>query len=489
MSRQPDCHSERSEESVPGTSALRGPRILRFAQHDKKNAHSSFLIPLAVFLLAAGVLVQRTGQVGYNTDEGQFIATAQYFEIAFLDHSFGGPAWDETYWTLTQPPLTRYVLGAAIWVSGNPIPRLNPDHRIEEVRGPDRERFWDPRTFTDERRLAEERRIERPRAEVLAAARLPMALFGAGAVVLLFLLGRALGGTLAGLVAAFGLLVAPLSLTLLPRAHAESPLVFFTLLGLYLGVRTTDRVEARHAVPRPWPLATGLATGLAAATKLPGVLGLAALGGFAVCAGLVRIWSRQQVASDTSRWSGLAAVVGLLVFVGVNPFLWPNPVARLQAMLEFRQQELVGQRALNADLAVPESIAGRAGLLLQRTFLTEAPLFRRTGLPLDAPLAVTGAAVLAWRAIRARRRGGLVGGEALFLAWTATFLAGTAPNLGLDWQRYYLPTVALGLVLVGVGAEALLGAARRMVRGSSRAANTRPTTPAPITTASSGSAG
>jgi len=99
---------------VPGTSALRGPRILRFAQHDKKNAHSSFLIPLAVFLLAAGVLVQRTGQVGYNTDEGQFIATAQYFEIAFLDHSFGGPARDPPYWTLTQPPLTRYVLGAAI---------------------------------------------------------------------------------------------------------------------------------------------------------------------------------------------------------------------------------------------------------------------------------------------------------------------------------------------------------------------------------------
>src|SRR6266540_2202558 len=143
-------------------------------------------------------------------------------------------------------------------------------------------------------------------------------------------------------------------------------------------------------------------------------------------------------------------------------------------MLEFRQQELVGQRALNVEQATPEDLPVRVGLLLERTFVGEAPLFRRTGLPLDAPLAVTGAAVLAWRAIRARRRGGLVGGEALFLAWTATFLAGTAPNLGLDWQRYYLPTVALGLVLVGVGAEALLGAARRMVRGSSRAANTRP---------------
>jgi 4-amino-4-deoxy-L-arabinose transferase-like glycosyltransferase len=447
------------------------------------------LLALAVFVLAAAVLLQRANEVGYNTDEGQFISTAQYFEYAFLDRAFSGPQWDETYWTLTQPPMTRYILGAAIWLSGNPVPRVNLDHRIEEARGPNRERFLDPRTFSNERRLAEERRIDRPRPAVLAAGRVPMALFGAGAVLITFLLGRVLAGPIAGLIAALGLLAAPLALTLLPRAHAEAPLIFFTLLGLYLGVRAARRSMRIDAAVGTLGIWAGLATGLAAATKLPAVLGLAALGGFAVWAFVVWRWARDDVADRVWRWSALAAVLGLATFLAVNPFMWPDPVARTAAMLRFRQQELVGQRVLNAESAVPEGLIARAGLLLERTFVTEAPIAQLVGLPIDAALAIVGAGALALRAWRARRAGGLVGAEAFVLVWVATFLAGTAPNLGLDWERYYLPTVALGLVLVGVGADTLVGAARRAIPSSRRAPSASPTAPPPITTASSGSAG
>lgn len=446
---------------------------------------SSIVVPAGVFLVAAFALLGRAGQVGYNTDEGQFISTAQYFEYVFRNGDVSGPQWDETYWTLTQPPITRYILGAAIWASGNPLPRVNLDHRIEEVRGPDRERFLDPHTFANERQLAEQRRIERPGSAVLQASRVPMALFGAGATALLFLLGRALAGTLAGLVAAAGLLLAPLSLTLLPRAHAEAPLLFFVLLGLFLGVRSTLNVER-------WTLngmLAGLATGLGAATKLPAVLGIGAFVAFSVWAFVLGRVRPGCVGSRAWRWSALATAVALVVMVAVNPFLWPNPPARMMAMLQFRQQELVGQRTLNAEDAVAESVPIRAALLLQRTFVTEMPLARRTGLPVEAALAVVGVAALGWRALRDRAVGGLVGPEALTLAWLATFLAGTAPNLGLDWQRYYLPTVGLGLVLVGVGAETLVGALLRTVRTNRQAPSASAATPPPITTASSGSAG
>ena len=474
---------------------------------------SSVVLASAVFALAAVVMLQRAATVGYNTNEGQRIATAQYFELVFLEGTLGGPAWEETYWTLTQPPIARYILGAAIWLSGNPVPRLDLTHRIEEVRGPDRERYWDPRTYTNERQLAEERRVERPRPAVLTAARIPMALFGAGAILLLFLLGRALAGTVAGLVAALGLLWAPLSLTLLPRAHAEAPLLFFSLLGLYLGVRAaTHPVGGTRASPsrtgdaRVAPtvmrgLWAGVATGLATATKLSALLGLAALGGFAAwslaahAATKLRAGVPSARSSDlgarnlaAARWSALATVVGLLASVAVNPFLWPDPIGRTAAMLEFRRQELVGQRALNANDAVPESLAARATLLLERTFVGEAPFARRTGLPLDAALALVGAGVLARRAFRARGEGGLVGPEAFALVWIGTFLAGTAPNLGLDWQRYYLPTVALGLILVGVGAEALVGATVRAARARRSRSSACATAP-PVTTPSSGSAG
>ena len=464
---------------------------------------SSFVIPLAVFALAATVMLQRAATVGYNTDEGQHIATAEYFEIVFLQGRLGGPPWEETYWTLTQPPIPRYVLGAAIWLSGNPVPRLDPAHRIQEVRGPDRERYWDPTTYTNERRLAEERRVERPRPAVLAAARVPMALFAAGAVLLLFLLGRALAGTIAGLVAALGLLWAPLGLTLLPRAHAEGPLLLFILLGLYLGVRGAAKFQVQGSKfkvqsGRDAPLelgtlnlelgtwnwvAVGLATGLGAATKLTAVLGLAALGAFAAWSLAVQRWTTAPAAAASWRWSALATLVGLVTFVAVNPFLWPDPVGRTAAMLQFRRQELVGQRTLNAGDAVPESVAVRSALLLERTFVTEAPLARRTGLPLDAVLALVGAAALGRRAFRARGNGGLVGPEAFALVWIATFLAGTVPNLGLDWQRYYLPTVALGLVPAGVGAQALVGAAVHAARARRSRRGARATAP-PMTTAS-----
>ena len=455
----------------------------------QRKAYSSLItrhssLALLVFALAAGVLLWRAERVGYNTDEGQHVATAGYFRLVFLEGTLGGPAWDETYWTLTQPSLPRYILGAAIWLSGNPLPPLDTEHRIREVRGPDRERYLDPRTYADERRLAQERQVERPRPAVLAAARVPMALLGAGAVALLFLVGRALGGTVAGLVAALGLLAAPLALTLLPRAHAEAPLLFFTLLGLLLGVHAAraatamgtsvvngDAPVGAHGVRPRHPdggdartpcaptvllgLLCGLATGLAAASKLTAVLGLATLGAFAAWA-LVTRPLVGGAATRTWRWSAPAAIVGLATFVAVNPFLWPDPAGRTAAMLRFRQQELFGQRALSPENAVPESLSVRAGLLLRRTLMEEAPLAARTGLPLDAPLALVGAWVLARDALRARRAGGLLGPEALALAWIAAFAAGTIPNLGINWDRYYLPIVALGLVPVGVGTATLL---------------------------------
>ena len=483
----------------------------RTTKNDGRHAlfvlrRSSFVLPLAVFALAATVMLQRAATVGYNTDEGQHIATAEYFEIVFLQGRLGGPPWEETYWTLTQPPIPRYVLGAAIWLSGNPVPRLDPAHRIQEVRGPNRERYWDPATYTNERRLAEERRVERRRPAVLAAARVPMALFAAGAVLLLFLLGRALAGTIAGLVAALGLLWAPLGLTLLPRAHAEGPLLLFILLGLYLGVRGAAKLQVQGSKFKvqsgrdaPLELGTlnlqlgtlnwvgvGLATGLGAATKLTAVLGLAALGAFAAWSLAVRRWTPAPAAAGSWRWSALAVLVGLVTFVAVNPFLWPDPVGRTAAMLQFRRQELVGQRTLNAGDAVPEGVAARSVLLLERTFVSEAPLARRTGLPLDAGLALVGAAVLARRAYQARDDGGLVGPAAFALIWIATFLAGTAPNLGLDWQRYYLPTVALGLILVGVGAEVLLGGLLQAGAARTRRGAPRTSAAAPASATTSG---
>jgi hypothetical protein len=459
------------------------------------------VLAVLVFAGALAVFWDRAERVGYNTDEGQAIWPSQYFQFVFLDHQLGSPVWDENYWTLTQVPVYRYIIGAGIWLSGQQFTPLDLNFRGDEVRGPDRAKYLDARTYDDERKLAEQRRVPRPSADVLKAARRPMVLLGAGAAAMLFLVGCELVGIVAGLAAAVSFVAAPFVLTLMPRAHTEAPFIFFMLLALWLSIRAT-----RGQRPLLLGALAGLAAGLSAGSKLTGVLELATFGAFAVGAfGLllaarlpaVAAWIGPRASFARAwRWSTVAAVVGLVVFVAVNPLLWSNPIGRVQAMLAFRQQEMFGQRTLNEELATPESTVGRTVLLLRQSFVGEMPLARRTGLPIEAVFAGVGVAVLGWRVLRARRSGGLVGAEATLLVWLLVFVVGTAPNLGIDWDRYYLPTVALGLLLAGVGVEAgvwaIVGAARRS--GSSRAASDeRPSasaaTPPPIPTARSGSAG
>jgi hypothetical protein len=241
-----------------------------------------------------------------------------------------------------------------------------------------------------------------------------------------------------------------------------------------------------------------VAVGLSAGSKLTGILVLAALGGFAVGAGVLALLARRadvatvvgppSILTRAWRWSTLGAVVGLLVFLAVNPFLWPNPVERAGMMLQFRQQEMFGQRTLNEDLAVPANVPYRLWLMTRRSLYDEPWFGHRHGLPVEATLAVVGAGLLVTRIIGLRRAGGLVGPEAVVGVWALALLVGSGLNLGIDWDRYYLPTAALGLVLAGVGAAGLLDGARRII-SRWRTPTTTATTPPAMPTASSGSAG
>lgn len=458
-------------------------------------------LALLVFVASFGVFYERAARVGYNTDEGQAIWPSQYFQYVFLEGKVSGPVWEPNYWTLTQVPVYRYIIGASLWLSGTPFMELDLDHRRDEVSGPDRAKYLDSATYRDESRLAEQRRVPRPSPEQLWAGRVPMVLLGAGTVAMLFLVAAELGGWLAGLVTAATFTAAPFVLTLMPRAHTEAPFLFFLALGLWLSLRAS-RSSLVPPPARGLPLLAGLAVGLSAGSKLTGVLALAALGGFAAGALALALLVRwrpalaQQIGprivlERAWRWSALATVVGLAVFLLVNPLLWPDPVGRTRMMLEFRQQEMFGQRTLNEELAVPEGIMTRLGVLLYKSALDEPWAARRLGVPLEGVLMAVGAGVLAARVFRARQAGGLVGPEAMFGTWLLVLVAGTAPNLGIDWDRYYLPIVAVGLVCTGVGAAWLVDGAWRLT-SRRRAQSPRATsaaTPPPMPTASKGSAG
>ena len=65
--------------------------------------------PLVILLLTA-VFVARIPQVMFHPDESHWIYSSVVFE-KLVKMQWSSPVWQESYWTLTQPPLARYVIG------------------------------------------------------------------------------------------------------------------------------------------------------------------------------------------------------------------------------------------------------------------------------------------------------------------------------------------------------------------------------------------
>ncbi|MFN0073091.1 MAG: glycosyltransferase family 39 protein [Chloroflexota bacterium] len=438
------------------------PVATRGVQAILKSAWMDPVLLALVLAVAAWVYLPTAARVGYNTDEGQFIAAAEYFELAFLKRQLSGPAWEPNYLTLTQPMLSRFILGAGIRVAGLEPPPLNIRYRESEVNPATRGRYWERETFRDERKLAEERRVDRPSAAVLQAARAPMVLLAVIGAGLLFVTGRMLAGPVAGLVAAAVAVWNPTMLTLLPRAHAESPLYVFTLAALALGL-TAARLSPKGRCL--WlGLGCGVAAGLAVSAKLTGTLLAAALLGYAVIALLLWLPVRGQAPAVAWRWSTLAVIAAMIVTVAMNPFLYPNPVGRLQEMLAFRQQEMFGQAVLSENEAVPPGLGARLPLLADRMLLDLATLNKRTGVPFDIPLIGLGLLTLAAGIGRQRTLQAVLGAEGLMLICCVVTVLGLAWNLGLDWARYYMPMLTLTSLLIGIGSATLLRGIRVVAR-------------------------
>ena len=162
---------------------------------------------LGVFLLALLVLGVEASASPFEADEADYVATSRYFGYLVPQHDVTRKEWGSNHWTRTQPPLTRYIVGA--WLS---------------ARGYDLEKLNQPYVSTASSFEVNRQKGRVPTDDVLASARQPMVLLGAGAIALLFLLGATLGGTATGLVTAVLALSSPFVRYTLVHVWAEAPL-------------------------------------------------------------------------------------------------------------------------------------------------------------------------------------------------------------------------------------------------------------------------
>jgi hypothetical protein len=390
---------------------------------------------LLVFLLAVVVLGRESTTAPFEADEADYVATSRYFKYLFLQWDVSRPEWESNHWTRTQPPLTRYIIGVWLHAHGYDFDSLNQPYvstassfEVNVLKG----------------------RV--PSDDVLATARQPMVIFGAGAVALVYLLGLVLGGTAAGLVAVALALTSSLLRYTLVHAWAEAPLAFFLLLSALLAA-----VGAREIVRGgrwlAWSVLLGLALGLASTTKLTGLVSapiLLAVAGILATRGA---GTGQRVGRVLAKWSIVAVMVMLAVTIAANPFLWRGPMTGFAGMIEQRRDEMAFQQK-----QWPEYAVLNPG---ERPWLT-AVGSTRVGLWGDSEIVATSvglslAALGVFRCSRncAKRRSDTPS-LVVALAWLAGHALAIIAGLGLSYARYFLPSCLLLLPFMGAGGALLL---------------------------------
>ncbi len=423
------------------------------------------LIEWGVVLILMSCLYMRgIDQIGFHRDESHWIATSAYFEAA-LDADFIQPEWITTnqlspglkrwflskiptglgpleppndtwgtyYFTLTQPPVARYNIAIGRRLCGYTVKDLNPPWRF---------------------RISESENLaagSMPARGLLHSARATMAVLSIASGMILFALVSASAGRMAGWIFIVLYAGSPYLLVHLRRAMGDPSLLFFTCLAMLTGVlalQTWEKTQNR-AWPLFWLALMGFCAGLAGASKLNG-LGLAGAGvvlGWLIALHPKGFATRSERLTFAFAASLVVMMATALTFIAVNPFLYPNPLARTRAMFMLRISEMSSQSQ--------NPLWGMSGLeqrlaIIPRRILEDYALIH-SGL-INALLGSVGLAYLvrsAWQWLIGKG-GSPASPVLLMVACVSVLPALTTP---LDWDRYYLfPIVFLSaLIAIGLG--------------------------------------
>src|SRR5947208_4279172 len=138
-------------------------------------------VAVGVWIAAWEVLSLGALQSAFQGDESQEITNSRYFDYLFVQHDLAPFTSDDNYWLHTQPMLTRFILGGWLRSQGygpEAMPQL-----YNHSRSPEANRL--------EGRIASD--------DLVGLARRPIIAITSGTVMLLYVLGRVLGGGVGGL--------------------------------------------------------------------------------------------------------------------------------------------------------------------------------------------------------------------------------------------------------------------------------------------------
>jgi hypothetical protein len=385
-----------------------------------------------VFALALGLpFLWRLDAEEFHGDESHWISSGQRAFHLLATGRWDDEEWREEFYLYSQPQVGKLLLGAALATAG--LASSGPIYDYHWQRSP-----------------LENRAAGRiPPERAILVGRIPGAIAGWLACLLIWLIAHDLGSTGAGRVGAILLASQPLWLANSRRAGLDASSLCLGLLAAWAFVHS---LTSRTARPRAWAALAGVALGLAVGAKYVGLL--AAL---AACAAVPFVVTRRTLV----RGAGQAVFVvslAVVVFILTNPTLYANPIQQLRISVEFlsfqaddmrREFPMFGSPALVAAEVV-DRVIWPTGFppVVDRT-LPNALIPGTYGTPIVA-LGVATGLVLVIRSEGATRRCLAVG-----LVWSVAVFVLLTLSLPTWWERWHLPLVPPLCLLAGAGLTAL----------------------------------
>lgn len=400
---------------------------------------------LAVIAISSVVFFRNVFTTPFHGDESGWISSGRYYSDLLLSGNFRTDAWEGSVcgpWNSLNQNLGK-------WMYGLPL-KLYALQTGRQFWG-----FYNGKLSLEENR----KRGNVPPDDILFRARMATAAGGVLICVLLFLIGARVRDDWTGLLAA-GLAIAnPLFVVSCTRAMPDAFYCAFLLGGCLTAIYLTQSKR-----PLKWSVACGLFAGLAFSIKVTGVvIGLSV---FAVCL-IYLLCLGALTKGQAAKNLGLGCLSALVAIYLLNPYFWPTvPNApRLRGYQQraawwenpewapgiapgmLRAPEMfVRWQTMMARQGAPETWRwqGNRELTLNRTLFGDLATF-----PLET-LFLAGGLVWAIRrlvlSIKKRTPDPSFPILATFLINYLFILA----LMEMNYDRYYLPTVLAGRVLIGV---------------------------------------
>lgn len=423
---------------TPAPTSHSGAWPTTTSQGPKRSMFSvRFLLPpLALFFISCAINLTHVGITEFHADESRWINRANY--ASDLLDPFG-PTWQDQYLTRGQPPLGSYLMGFGLLIQG----RDTATNAVWDFSyGPDWNRTVGAMASDDD----------------LDATRRTNAVVGAITVVLVFFVGLALMGMVAGVAGALMLALHPLHIWISSQALSDQLLALLVAASLLVAIRLGRKPSRGSA------LALGILLGLGGATKLSPLLLALPLALFGLA--LVILAYQRRAPFDRARRLGVYLLcqpaIAFATFVIVYPYLWPAPIQRTLNLFALRASEMDNQSAAWPDSAVDNPLIALARIVDRLTvqFSTTggllgdvAALFGADATPwgVDIPIALIGIGVLARLTIKR----GVISGTALAGFLMAGQVGAIVVGMQVDFYRYHLPVVLAVAILTGLAFQAV----------------------------------